>query len=95
VPTFQTRIIDAVGDMSKISPVMEALMFSIYCVSIGGLAEAECISIFSAPKKELSVRFREGCQQALTNCEVLRSNDRDSLTALLLYLVGPVARAER
>ena len=85
--TLQARIINAVGDISKIPPTFEALMFSIYCISILSLTEDECIAMFATPKEDLLKNYRSGCQQALFNCRFLRSRDRDCLTALYLYLV--------
>lgn len=87
-PTLQARIIDVVGDLSKIPPVLEALMFSIYCVSVLSLDENECMLSYGASRKALLAHYQYGCQQALLNCDFLRSKDRDCLTALFLYLVS-------
>ena len=90
-PTLQARIIDAVSDVANISPTLEALMFSIYCVSILSLDKDECRAMFRSPRKDLLASYQFGCQQALLNCRFLRSSDRDCLTALYLYLVSPSA----
>ncbi|RAK97960.1 transcription factor domain protein [Aspergillus ibericus CBS 121593] len=87
-PTLQTRIIDAVGDLGDISPTLEALMFSIYSVAIRSLVDEECQTLIGAAKKEILKGYQFGCQQALLNCDVLRSGNRDCLTALLLYLIS-------
>lgn len=63
-------------------------MFSIYCVSTLSLSDNECRVIFSSAREDLLARYRFGCQQALLNCEVFKTEDRDCLTALLLYLVS-------
>ena len=86
-PTLQALIIDAAGDITNISPTMEALMFGIYCVSILTLVEDECRTLFGSPRDDLLTRYQFACQQALLNCGVLRSSDRDCLTALYLFLV--------
>ena len=88
-PTLQPRIIDAASDLTSISPPLEALMFAIYCISTLSLEDDECQSLFGTPKKELLANHQVGCQQALINCSILRSHDRDCLTALYLYLVSP------
>jgi hypothetical protein len=88
-PTLQARIIDAACDVANISPTLEALMFSIYCVSILSLVEDECRTLFGSPREDLLTSYQFGCQQALLNCGFLRSSDRDCLTALYLYLVSP------
>ncbi|KAF4638010.1 hypothetical protein G7Y89_g52 [Cudoniella acicularis] len=87
-PTLQARIIDAACDMENISPILEALMFSIYCVSILSLTEDECYTLFGSPRKDLLASYQFACQQALLNCRAWRSGDRDCLTALYLYLVS-------
>ena len=87
-PTLQTRIIDAASDVASIKPTLAALMFSIYCVSILSLGEDECRIKFGLPKERLLAKYQFGCQQALLNCEFLRSSDRECLTALYLYLVS-------
>lgn len=87
-PTLQTLIIDAASDVANVSPPLEALIFSIYCVSILSLDDDECRTLFKLPRKDLLQSYRVGCQQALLNCGLLRSSDRNCLTALYLYLVS-------
>lgn len=87
-PTLQARFIDAAGNTSKISPTLEALMFSIYCVTILSLNEDECLTTYGSPRKDLLNSYQFGCQQALLNCGILRSSNRECLTALYFYLVS-------
>ncbi|GLA01992.1 hypothetical protein AnigIFM60653_001285 [Aspergillus niger] len=87
-PTLQARILDALSDLARISPELEALLFSLYSVAIMSLDDEECRSSFGSPRKELLQGYQFGCQQALLNCDVLRTGDRECLTALLLYLVS-------
>ncbi|CAG7949912.1 unnamed protein product [Penicillium nalgiovense] len=87
-PTLQTRIIDAVGDITNVNPKLEALMFSIYCVSILSLTEDQCSALFGSPKKDILTGYQSACQHSLRGCGILRSSDRESLTALYLYLVS-------
>ncbi|KAK6064124.1 hypothetical protein SCUP234_13129 [Seiridium cupressi] len=86
-PTLQRSIIEATGNMSSITPTLEALMFSIYSVAISSLSVDDCQAIFGS-RDELSIRYQFGCQQALANCGFLRTDDRNCLTALYLYLVS-------
>ena len=90
MPTLQARIIDSISDLKNITPTLEALMFSIYCVAVMSLTEEECQSLGS--KQDLMRNYQFACQQALLNCGVLRSSDRDCLTALHLYLVSQSTR---
>lgn len=87
-PTLQARIIDAACDTSNISPPLEALIFSIYALSVMSLDDEKCLELFGIAKMDLLSTYRFGCRQALQNCNVLRSSDRDALTALLIYLVS-------
>lgn len=86
-PTLQPRIVEAVGDFTNLEPPLEALLFGIYCMAIQALSTEESMSIFKSSRGELLSRFQLGCQHALVNCGYLRTTDRDSLTAHLLYLV--------
>lgn len=87
-PSLQGRIIEAASNVTNISPTLEALMFSIYCMAILSLVVDDCQDIFGFSKEDLLTRFRFGSQQALLNCGFLRSGDRDCLTALYLYLIS-------
>ncbi|KAH8598714.1 hypothetical protein B0O99DRAFT_614006 [Bisporella sp. PMI_857] len=86
--SLQGRIIEAAGDPTNIGPTLEALMFSIYCMAIYSLDPEVCQVNFDSLKEDLLSRYHFGCQQALLNCGFLRSDDRDCLTALYLYLVS-------
>jgi hypothetical protein len=90
-PSLQGRIIEAASNIKTTNPNLEALMFSIYCMSIQSLDEDDCQSSFASTKEDLLTRYQFGCQQALLNSEFLRSSDRDCLTALYLYLVSSLA----
>ena len=87
-PSLQRRIIEAASNMKHVSPTLEALMFSIYCVSITSLVVDEFQAMFGSSKEDLLMKYQFGCQQALLNCGFLRSGDRECLTALYLYLVS-------
>ena len=87
-PTLQPRMIDAAGNVTNISPTLEALMFSIYCVSILSLDEDECRASFRTSRDDLLKRYRFACQQSLLKCGVLRTRSVECLTALYLYLVS-------
>ena len=87
-PTLQSRLLEAAADVTSITPPLEALMFSIYCVAVISLHDEECKSSFAASKDELLSRYQVACQQALQNCRILRSTELDSLVALFLYLVS-------
>ncbi|KAH6839525.1 fungal-specific transcription factor domain-containing protein [Chaetomium sp. MPI-CAGE-AT-0009] len=87
-PSLQGRIIDAISDLSSISPPLEALLFSIYCTATLSLAEDQCQTLFGSPRKDLLAGYQFACQQALLNSKLLQSSDHDCLTAFFLYLVS-------
>ncbi|PQE20331.1 c6 transcription factor protein [Rutstroemia sp. NJR-2017a BBW] len=87
-PSLQGQIIEAASSISNIRPELEALMFSIYCMSITSIAERDCQAMFGSSKSNLLANYQFGCQQALLNCGFLRTSERDCLTALYLYLVS-------
>jgi hypothetical protein len=87
-PSLQGLIIEAVSNVTNISPTLEVLMFSIYCMAILSLLPEDCQAIFGSLQEELLTKFQFGCRQALVNCSFLRSTNRNCLTALFLYLVS-------
>ncbi|KAL8687300.1 MAG: hypothetical protein Q9218_006484 [Villophora microphyllina] len=87
-PSLQGRIIEAASNVTNIDPTLEALVFSIYCTSVLSLSVEDCQTIFGVSQDDLLMRYHFGCQQALLNCGFLRTNDRDCLTALCLYLMS-------
>ncbi|OTB18024.1 hypothetical protein K445DRAFT_315779 [Daldinia sp. EC12] len=87
-PTLQARLIDAASHITKIDPTLEALIFSIYCMSVSSLTNDECLTFFMESRDNLLVRYQLGCRQALQNCRFLQTTDRDCLTALFLYLIS-------
>ncbi|KAG7290108.1 hypothetical protein NEMBOFW57_000103 [Staphylotrichum longicolle] len=88
VPTLQARIVDAMGDLSNISASLEALLFGIYCVAILSISDEQCRTLFGSPKKEVLSGYQFACRQALVNCNILQTSDRDALTALFLNLIS-------
>lgn len=87
-PSLQARIVAGVGDLGRIDSVLEALLFSIYCMSVRSLSAEDCEVLFATAKEDLVARYSFGCQQALMNCGFLRTSDRECLTALYLYIVS-------
>ncbi|KAK4213664.1 hypothetical protein QBC37DRAFT_422608 [Rhypophila decipiens] len=88
VPTLQPRIIDAASHVEDMCPRLEALMFSIYCVAVHSMTDEDCFASFHISRDQLLSCYQLGCKQALLRCTPWRSNDRDCLTALYLYLLS-------
>jgi hypothetical protein len=87
-PTLQSRIIDAAGNVTSIRPELEALMFSIYSIAVLSLDREEFQATFGMSKEDALREYQFGAREALLNCDFLKTNDRDCLTALHIYLVG-------
>lgn len=87
-PTLQPRIIDAAGNVTRIEPSLRALMFSIYCISIVSLTDEQCLSQFGSDRSDLLAGYQLATQQALIDCKFLSTENRDCLTALVLYLMS-------
>lgn len=87
-PTLQGRIVTAATNVAGASPALIALMFSIYCVATLSLRDAECLELFGTNRHVLLTDFQLSCQQALANCGVLKTTDRECLTAFYLYVVS-------
>lgn len=90
-PSLQGRIITAASDTACMTPTLEALMFSIYCISIQSLAPDDVQTAFGSSKEHLLTAYNFACEQALMNCNYLKSRDRDCLTAFFFYLVSQSA----
>lgn len=87
-PTLQPRIIEAANNIGLVDPILEALMFGIYSMATLSLASEECEVKFGMTREHLLTKYQFGCQQALLNCNFLRTTERDCLTALYFYLVS-------
>ncbi|KAI9687577.1 MAG: hypothetical protein M1822_002187 [Bathelium mastoideum] len=83
--SLQSRIIEAVSNLTNVDSNLEALMFSIYCMSVRSIDPQDCQSIFGSSKESLLKRYQFGCQQALLNFEVSvrPSVDPQSLSSML------------
>lgn len=87
-PSFQARLVDALGDLSTAPPAMHALLFGIYCMAIHTLDDTVTQETFGSSKTELLNTCHFACQQALLTCGVLKTTDREVLAALFLYFVS-------
>ena len=88
---MQNRVIEAISDLKSISPVMEALLFSIYSVAVVSVLSEDLPVLFGVNKlgqNDMLANYQFGCQQSLINAGFLRNNQRDCLVALYFYLVS-------
>jgi hypothetical protein len=90
-PTLQKRLIEASGKISSgmsIDADIEALLFSIYFISVNSLTEAETLASFGIAKSSLQARYHVASQQALLNVNLMRTLDMTVLQAYVLHLVS-------
>ncbi|KAL4801192.1 hypothetical protein BDV18DRAFT_165181 [Aspergillus unguis] len=87
-PTLQSRIVEAVASPKSVPPVLQALMFGIYCMATLSLMPGDCQSSFGASREETLAHYQHSCRLALIHARFLRSNDRECLTALFFYLMA-------
>lgn len=87
-PTIQQVILNASGDLDDIPKNIEALMFSIYCVALASLGDAECDAIMGESKAVATTRFRSGAQHALINASFLKTSDLMVLQAFVLFIIS-------
>lgn len=86
-PILQARIVEAASNLASMSSTLQALMFSIYSVSVMSLTMNECQTAFGSSQEDLMAKYQFACQQALLDCGYLRTGDRECLTAFYLFLV--------
>ena len=78
------------------SPIFEALLFSIYYITIMSLSDEYVITTFSGESKTtLLSRFQMATEMALKRSAFMQSHDLMSLQTLLLYLVCSVSRSQQ
>lgn len=97
VPTLQNQIVKASVDLSNVAEPLEALMFSIYFISVTSMPNEEVEAAFGASKNALLARYHAASQQALINAKFMSSTELTTLQAFLLYLVSlilcPISRS--
>ncbi|KAF2680491.1 hypothetical protein K458DRAFT_421427 [Lentithecium fluviatile CBS 122367] len=84
-PTVQQLISNASGRLDNLPKNVEALLFSIYCMAVESMSEAECDAIMGESKTVVSQRFKTATQHALVNANVLKTSDLMVLQALVLF----------
>ncbi|KAK1138735.1 hypothetical protein N8T08_002044 [Aspergillus melleus] len=85
-PVVQQQILEAAGDLHAVSKEMEALMFSIYCISVISLGEDEVKRSYGESRATLISRYKRSTETALRNAGLLKTSNMVLLQAFLLYL---------
>ncbi|PLB48606.1 hypothetical protein P170DRAFT_425648 [Aspergillus steynii IBT 23096] len=88
IPTLQSKIVSAGVNTGHIPRPLEALMFSIYLITVKSMTDEQVTTTLGQPKAVLVTRFNEACQHALSNAGLMKSNDLVVLQAFVLYLLS-------
>ncbi|KAH7368827.1 C6 zinc finger domain-containing protein [Plectosphaerella cucumerina] len=95
VPTLQPIVIEAAANHRNVPHNTQALLFSIYLISVVSLTQAETRQMLDMSKDEALKKFSAGCRAALTRSDFLKHYDMVTLQAFLLYLVSLQGRYDR
>ncbi|KAE9973485.1 hypothetical protein EG327_009082 [Venturia inaequalis] len=84
--TLKSMIREFRGDMTRLTPANEALMFSIYYAAITSMEEDDVMSNFGSSKTDLNLKYRLGLEHALAKADFLNSPDIVLVQALIIFL---------
>ncbi|KAH8161916.1 hypothetical protein CIB48_g6324 [Xylaria polymorpha] len=87
VPAVTKIIKDLRGDMSTITPGVEALMFAIYFAAITSMEDDEVVTNFATDKRQLLARYRFATEQALARANCVTTSEIVVLQAFVLFLI--------
>ncbi|KAJ5555015.1 hypothetical protein N7461_003485 [Penicillium sp. DV-2018c] len=86
-PTVQQKILEAMGDLPKVSREVEVLMFAIYCIALVSMEAEDVEKSFGESKKTLLSKYKRGAQLGFKNAALLRTSSSTVLQAFMLYLL--------
>lgn len=95
VPTLQPIVIEAAANHRNVPHNVQALLFSIYLISVVSLSKAETKQMLDMTKEEALKKFTAGVKAALTKTDFLKHYDMVTLQALVLYLISLQGRYDR
>lgn len=67
---------------------VEALLFAMYYAAITSLTQEECLQNFHDGRNSLLARYRSGTESALSNADLLSTQEIGTLQALVIFLVS-------
>lgn len=86
-PTVQPLVMDAAAGMSGVPLHSQALLFSMYNMSVISLSDAECVQMLGISRDAALQRFTTGTKTALSRFNFPKNYNMSVLQALVLYLV--------
>ncbi|KAJ6117479.1 hypothetical protein N7512_007204 [Penicillium capsulatum] len=87
LPTVTKMIRGLRGDMTKLSPANEALMFSVYYAAVTSMDEDDVNMNFGATKADLNLKYRCGLEYALAKADFLNVPDLTLVQAFSIFLL--------
>ncbi|KAJ5918340.1 hypothetical protein N7454_010715 [Penicillium verhagenii] len=87
MPSTSKMISELRGDMSKLTPSNEALMFSIYYGAVTSMEEEDIMLNFGVSKQHLNLKYRLGLEHALAKADFLNAPDLILVQSLANFLL--------
>lgn len=87
MPSTSKMISELRGDMSKLTPSNEALMFSIYYSAVTSMEEEDIMINFGVSKQHLNLKYRLGLEHALAKADFLNAPDLVLVQSLANFLL--------
>ncbi|KAJ5999024.1 hypothetical protein N7451_006834 [Penicillium sp. IBT 35674x] len=87
MPSTSKMISELRGDMSKLTPSNEALMFSIYYGAVTSMEDEDIMINLGVSKQHLNLKYRLGLEHALAKADFLNSPDLVLVQSLANFLL--------
>ncbi|KAJ5652329.1 hypothetical protein N7507_009755 [Penicillium longicatenatum] len=87
MPSTSKMISELRGDMSKLTPSNEALVFSIYYGAVTSMEEEDTMINFGVSKQHLNLKYRLGLEHALAKADFLNAPDLTLVQSLANFLL--------
>ncbi|KAJ5632793.1 hypothetical protein N7490_009132 [Penicillium lividum] len=87
MPSTSKMVSELRGDMSKLTPSNEALMFSIYYGAVTSMEEEDILINFGVSKQDLNLKYRLGLEYALAKADFLNAPDLVLVQSLANFLL--------
>lgn len=88
VPSLQPAVVEASSHLERLPKNFEALLFSIYAISVLSLTPNECLDKLGEDRAVLLSRYRNGTKRALAKAKFLGTSDLIVLQAFVLHLLA-------
>ncbi|KAJ2978768.1 hypothetical protein NUW58_g7389 [Xylaria curta] len=94
VPSLQSYVVEAAADINKVPLPYQALLFSIYTMTVISLTGQETIGLLGLTREDALNRFTRGTKLALTRANFLKNYNMTIIQALALYMLSLNGRTD-